>query len=77
MRIAEVSTDYYEEKYANENKDLGELDDYIEEKISLSSQKTTSGDFIVRIKNKKVEVVKNDEVIATGTLDEGFIDWES
>lgn len=77
LRIAEVSTDYYEEKYANENEEIGELDDYIEEQISLSSQKTTSGDFVVTIQNKKVEVLKDDEVIATGILEEGFVDWES
>lgn len=74
--IAEVNTEYYEEKYVNENEEIGELDDYIETKIALSSKKTTSGDFIVTIKNKKVEVLKDNQVIATGTLEEGFIDWE-
>ncbi len=77
LRIAEISTEYYEEKYVNENEEIGELDDYIETQMALSSQKTMSGDFVVTIQNKKVEVLKDDEVIATGILEEGFIDWES
>lgn len=75
LYIEDLLTEYYEEVYMNENEDVGEIDDYIEEQLGSSGQKTTSGDYIVTMNNKEIEVTKDGETIATGTLEDGTIDW--
>lgn len=70
--VADIVTQYYEEKYVN-HKEVGELDNYIENQ--LATERTTEGNYTVKSIGKDVIVFKDKETISTGVIINGRVEW--
>lgn len=76
LLVANIVTQYYEEKYVN-HKDLKELDEYIKKEL-ITEKATATGNYrVVSDENKNVQVLRDEKVIAKGEIIDGKIEWSS
>ena len=71
--LAEIVTQYYEEKYVNHNATVGTIDSY----IITNLPKTTEGGFTVRYDENRSQVIvsKGDKEISRGEIEDGKVGW--
>ncbi len=75
LLIADVVTQYYEDKYVNNNANLEKIDDYI--KNVLKNEQTTEGGYTVKYEEDKGQIVvsKNEKPISAGEITNGKVQW--
>ncbi len=71
--LAEIVTQYYEEKYVNHNAMVGTIDSY----IITNLPKTTEGGFTVKYDENSSQVIvsKGDKEISKGEIEDGKVGW--
>ncbi len=72
--VADLGLKFYEEKHFNNAENLGKIDDYIEQEVGKASSEI-SKEYQLIIENGNVELKKEEELVAFGTLEKGQIIW--
>ena len=79
LLVADIATKYYEEKYVD-NKEVGEMDDYIRKEL-MEEKETASGGYKVIAEKEENEIVvkvfKDGKKISEGILKDGKVEWSN
>ena len=73
LLVASYAGNFYQEKYISENSEVTTIGDYVSEQLKNGE---TIGDYTLKTTNKKIAIIKNENEIISGTLnDDGTVDW--
>ncbi len=72
--VVDLASQYYEEKYVN-HKEVEELDEYLKTELKTGKETATGNYIVIADTVGKIEVLKVEQVISTGKIENGRIEW--
>ncbi len=73
--VVDLASQYYEEKYVN-HKEVEELDEYLKTELKTGKETATGNYIVIADTAGKIEVLKVDQVISTGKIENGRIECQ-